>query len=518
MEILQNIGNEFLGLISVNFLTFLLILITGWIGACFIANFTRWVLHKTDIDNRLAAWVSGGKATSNSIQIENLISTIVFYTLMVLVFIVSLMALDNGVLDEPMQELIEQIITFIPKLFSALILSVVAFVLAHVAKSILFNVLSFVNVEQYFQKLGNEQPANSDNTATDTQEVSPTSKTIATSISESTFWFILLIFLPTILSKLGLSQLLEPVEELLARVFEYLPNVIAAVAIFGVGYLVAKILKQIVVSLSEAAGVNTLAEKIGLNKIIGAQSCSNLLGTLVHFLVIFSVLTSSLQALSIESISEPAQQILSSIFMAIPPIISSVFALGFAILLGRFVSSLIVNLLTGIGFNNIFSTLGVTNNTQEANKVSPAQIIGYIVSFSIVLFTASAIADYFHFVQLASILKSFITFAGHILFGVLVFAGGFFLSTFVSDILTKSAIKQASLLATIARISILFVTGAISLITMGVGTEIVQITFGLLLGAIAVAFAIAVGFGCKDIAAREVDSAIQSLKDNSDKG
>jgi hypothetical protein len=47
---------------------------------------------------------------------------------------------------------------------------------------------------------------------------------------------------------------------------------------------------------------------------------------------------------------------------------------------------------------------------------------------------------------------------------------------------------------------------------MGLANEIINLAFGLLLGAIAVAAALAFGLGGREIAAREVEHWLQSIK------
>jgi hypothetical protein len=56
-------------------------------------------------------------------------------------------------------------------------------------------------------------------------------------------------------------------------------------------------------------------------------------------------------------------------------------------------------------------------------------------------------------------------------------------------------------MALAARISITVLAGAMALRQMGLANEIITIAFGLLLGAIAVAFAIAFGIGGRELAA-----------------
>ena len=70
------------------------------------------------------------------------------------------------------------------------------------------------------------------------------------------------------------------------------------------------------------------------------------------------------------------------------------------------------------------------------------------------------------------------------------------------------------MLAQAARISIIIFVSAMALQEIGVAPNIVNLAFGLLLGAIAVALAIAFGLGCKEIAAEQTKSWIDSFKDD----
>jgi len=68
------------------------------------------------------------------------------------------------------------------------------------------------------------------------------------------------------------------------------------------------------------------------------------------------------------------------------------------------------------------------------------------------------------------------------------------------------------LLANLAKAAIVVFALGISLKNLDIADEIVALTFGLLLGAIAVAAAIAFGIGSKDIAGREMEAWVKKLK------
>jgi hypothetical protein len=63
-----------------------------------------------------------------------------------------------------------------------------------------------------------------------------------------------------------------------------------------------------------------------------------------------------------------------------------------------------------------------------------------------------------------------------------------------------------------ARVSILVLAGAMALGQMGVASDIINLAFGLLIGAIAVAVALAFGLGGREIAGRELDKWLDSVR------
>jgi hypothetical protein len=64
----------------------------------------------------------------------------------------------------------------------------------------------------------------------------------------------------------------------------------------------------------------------------------------------------------------------------------------------------------------------------------------------------------------------------------------------------------------IARGAILVFTGAMALRELGLAEDIVNLAFGLTLGAIAVAAALAFGLGSREIAGREVERMVQEAR------
>ena len=89
--------------------------------------------------------------------------------------------------------------------------------------------------------------------------------------------------------------------------------------------------------------------------------------------------------------------------------------------------------------------------------------------------------------------------------GVLIFGLGLLLAQVVAKGIATSDSRNARRLAMVARVVILALAGAMALRQTGVADDIVNLAFGLTLGAAAVAFALAFGLGGRDQAARTLD-------------
>jgi hypothetical protein len=96
--------------------------------------------------------------------------------------------------------------------------------------------------------------------------------------------------------------------------------------------------------------------------------------------------------------------------------------------------------------------------------------------------------------------------------GLVVFAVGLYLANLAFNLIASSGSGQAQILGHAARIAIIAFIGAMALRQIGVATDIVNLAFGLLLGAIAVAIAIAFGWGGKDIASEQMREWLTSFK------
>jgi hypothetical protein len=324
-------------------------------------------------------------------------------------------------------------------------------------------------------------------------------------IAKMVFYIIMLFVLIAFLQRLNLTIVTDPLNRLLGQIFTFLPRLIGAAIILFVGYLIARVLRRLVTNVAGGLGADRLAHRFNV-----PISLSWLLGTLVYALVLIPTVIAALNALQIDAISEPATLMLERLLAAIPNIFGAAVLLGIAYFVARLVAGIVRDLLAGLGFDNLIARMGLARLTPGGQ--TPSQIVGAIVLVAIMLFAAIEAADLMGFAILAAILTRFLIFGGQVLLALAIFAIGFYLANLARNLILSNGGDNARLMAAIARASILVFTGAMALRELGLADEIVNLAFGLTLGAIAVAAALAFGLGSREIAGREVERMLNRAR------
>jgi hypothetical protein len=234
---------------------------------------------------------------------------------------------------------------------------------------------------------------------------------------------------------------------------------------------------------------------------------------MVFIFVFVPALVAALNALQIEAISAPATQMLSSFMAAIPDIFAAVIILTIAFVLARFVSGLVSQMLDGLGANALPEKLGFAV-TGDGFYLS--SIVGKIVSFFIMLFAIVEAANQLGFVQVSQIVTILIEFAGQVLLGGVILSAGFWVAGLAHAAVIKVSGESATALAGILRAAIMGLVLAMGLRAMGIADDIVNLAFGLVLGAIAVAFALSFGLGGREAAGKQMEHWLARMRSDGD--
>ena len=491
-EIIVEQMSQLLGTAIPSIVGALVVLILGWLLALIASAVVRSAVQRTNLDERLGNWFAADEGPE-TLAAGQWIGKGVFWLIMLFVLIAFFEALGLALITVPLNQLLTEVFEYAPRFLGAGVLLLLAWIVASGLKLVVSGVLRAAKVDEWLgSRAGMEEGVS-----------------LADTLASAVYWLVFLLFLPAILGALALQGLLQPVQEMMTQVLAYLPNLFGAALILAVGWFVARIVQRIVTNLLVAVGADRLSDRVGLSDVLGEQKLSGAVGVVLYVLILIPVLIAALDALALDAVTAPATSMLNAILAALPAMFGAALVLVVAYVVGKVVAMLIANVLAGIGFNTILVRLGLGQEPAEGER-TPADIVGYLVLVGIMLFAAIEAFGLLGFGRVANLVSQFTAFAGQVVLGLIIFGIGMYLANLASDILRQSEMAQAEVLAIVARAAILVFTGAMALRQMGLANEIVNLAFGLLLGAIAVAAALAFGLGGREVAARKLERWVPS--------
>ena len=492
------------------------ILLVGWIIALVAGSLTRKGLDAANANQRLAAH------TQSKVDIERIAGRIVFWAILLMAVVGALSVMHVDGVTGPLAG-------FVGTIIPAAVLALVGWLVATLARVVVNKALAATQLDEKLSEKANAQP-------------------MSHTLGNVAFWLVLLLFLPAIVGVLQIEGLMEPLSAMMTKLLAMLPNLLAAAIIGVIGWIIAKVVRGIVSNLLAATGVDRFSES---NENTRGIRLSQLGGTLAFVLVIVPTLIAALDALRIDAISRPLTRMLNEFLLAVPNVLAAAAILILAWFIGRFVAGLVTRLLANLGFDLVPQRIGLghafatssdtvhsdgtagaatgtvhsadtlANGQPEQRRIvtppgvdaapvagpgvpSLSELAGKVALFFIMLFATVEAAGLLGFGGVHALLEQFIAFGADILLGLVIFVVGYWLADLAGRAIQR-ANPEGRGLARIARMAILGLVVAMGLRAMGVADEIVNLAFGLVLGAVAVAVALAFGLGGREAAGRVTD-------------
>lgn len=463
---------ESLGNLIPSILGAVVILIGGWIIALILSS----------IIGRCGSMLSDKLGASPNLK--QYLSKGVFWIVLLFAVFAALSKLN---LPSSVNDTLAQGMSFLPKLFKAAVLGLGGWLLATLVRLGASKALAATSLDD---KLSAESGTSG----------------LSGNIGDLLYWLIFLLFLPLVLGALELDSLLVPVQAMIQKMLSILPNIIGAGVIGMVGWMLSKILRSITTSALSAAGADSWGQKIGLQE---GTSVSGFAGLLVSIFVFVPALIAALNALGIDAISRPATAMLEKMMDAIPNLLAAGALLTITYYVGRFVATTLAQVLSGVGMDELPAKLGFADLELDTK---PSVLVGKIALFYTMLFATVEASNMLGFEQIRNIVTLFIQFGGQILLGGIILVIGFWLANLVHSTIIKLGGEAQTGAANLARVAIMGLVAAMGLRAMGLADDIVNLAFGLTLGSVAVAIALAFGLGGREAAGKQMEYWLSNLR------
>ncbi|QGH35003.1 mechanosensitive ion channel [Gracilibacillus salitolerans] len=391
----------------------------------------------------------------------------------------------------PFNNMLSELIHAIPNVIAALLLLVLAWIVAAIAKGI---------VEKVFVKLGVHKGLIKTKIANDEEH----GKSILAAAGKVIYLLVFILFLPAILDALEMNSVSAPISNMMNKLLGFIPNIIAAAVILIIGYIIAKLVKDLLEKFLVSLNVDRWFRKVkpaGNQQGSDSITISSVLANIVFVLILIPIVTIALDTLEMQAIANPITSVLNQVLAIIPNIFVAIILVIAGYYLANLLGNLLTNLLKGTGINNIYSTL----NMKTEDKGIPfdlAKVLGTAVKVLILLFFTVEALNLLQLDVLNNIGAAVITYIPFLVSGLLILGGGLLLGHFLANVIKKYT--NSGLSATIVKYIVIVFAVFMTLDQLQFATSIVNLAFVLILGGLMVAFAISFGIGGRDFAKNQL--------------
>jgi hypothetical protein len=205
-------------------------------------------------------------------------------------------------------------------------------------------------------------------------------------------------------------------------------------------------------------------------------------------------------------ILQSSNRILTGVANFLPGLLAFLLILVFTIGILSVVRIALRRSLRGIGFDQRVGLWGFPDLVEWSPRHSPSLMVIRVVSWTIFLLGLLAGISALDAALPSLLVVSLFSYIPNVIAAFIVIVVGIFAARFLGRSVLISAvnmkIQSARLLSLGAKWLVLVLAGAMALEHLGIGGNVVTLSFGILFGGIVLALALAVGLGSKDMVSR----------------
>src|SRR5919107_2919499 len=190
----------------------------------------------------------------------------------------------------------------------------------------------------------------------------------------------------------------------------------------------------------------------------------------------------------------------------IPQLIGAIVILVIGDIVARILKAVVARVLHAIGFDNLMERGGIKQFFDRAQTgQTPASILGALVFWFVFIIAITMAADALGIRQVSAVLGQLIAYIPSIIAAILILVLAALLANFLASIVRGAT--GSDLLSNIARYAIIIYAAFAAITELGIAVQLTAPTFLIVLGAVALAAAIAFGIGAQGVAQDIVEKA-----------
>jgi hypothetical protein len=317
------------------------ILVLAWI----LARAAKWAIAK--VVDRVPALRKHYEAEPGK-TLGSLIGDIAFWLILLIGIMVALQPLRLGGVLDPVRQLTTNVFAFIPNVVGAGLIFFVGLIVARIVRRLVEGALLAANADGWLRKTGISETSG-------TVSASPTGAapsigprtSISRSIGMVVFFLIMIPVTISALDALRIEAISGPATQMLRTILESIPNVLGALILLAIGFLVGKLAKQAIEQLLPSMGFDRSVSALGISGEGGTPSRT--VGTVVMVAILIFFAIKAAELLQSPIIAAMLAQILE---------LGSRVMFGAVIILGGVaIARIVSNLVSGAGTEGWLPTI-----------------------------------------------------------------------------------------------------------------------------------------------------------------
>src|SRR5215213_9304086 len=200
-----------------------------------------------------------------------------------------------------------------------------------------------------------------------------------------------------------------------------------------------------------------------------------------------------------EGMFQPLQNALSTFLSYIPQLVGAIVILIIGYIVAKVLQAVVGRVLQAIGFDGWMEKGGIKQffDRAETNQ-TPHSILGQLVFWFVFIIAITMAADALGIPQVSAVLAQLIAYIPQIIAAILILILAALLANFISGIVRGAT--GSDMLSSIARYAIIVYAVFAALTQLGIAVQLTANTFLIVLGAVALAAALAFGIGGREVA------------------
>ena len=214
---------------------------------------------------------------------------------------------------------------------------------------------------------------------------------------------------------------------------------------------------------------------------------------------------------------EPVRAMLVRVTTFLPTLIGILVILIIGCIIAAVLKNVVTKLLKVIQFDTASEKSGLSDVLRRGGiKNTLSELIGGLIYWIVMLLVFMAALNALGMTVVASLLDKVILYIPNVIASIFIVSLGIFFASVIGTIVmtacSNAGIKQAKLLSQITKTVIVIFAVIMTMEQLNIATTVLTTTVNIVLGAVGLALAIAIGLGSKDIAGRLMSELVDKLK------